>query len=496
MPPPDLLATIRAAAHDLTPAELASPILVGVSGGPDSLTLLHLLWRWRAAGGPALVALHVDHRLRPESAAEAQQVGAWCTARDIPFVACTMVSERVPTANIEQIAREGRYRCFAEEAARVGARVLALAHHADDQAETLLLHLLRGSGLAGLAGMPAVRRAGDLLDTLTERTRPAVWRPLLAVRRATILAYCADHALAPLHDPSNDDTTLRRNAIRHLLLPEMERHFPGAGAILSRDATLIAADEAYLQQETVAALARVAQLAPGLCLLDRAAFAREPLALQRRLLRAAWTTICGVTTTVGLDADVLEAARNAILGGKTGAQQHLPGDLLLLLDRAEVALGPCATLAARLRERLGLPLVEPGWRHPVAIPSTVPLGRGWSIALTPDQPATAAAPVLHIPEGVAENTPDLLLRTWRPGDRTMPLSGHSGRKLQDWFTDHHIPSYVRHHLALLARGNRILWIVGLAAFIPPVDLATGAGEGGTIRLLYNGTAIEPVKQPR
>ncbi|MFN8512607.1 MAG: tRNA lysidine(34) synthetase TilS [Chloroflexia bacterium] len=242
----DLLSAIRSAATELTADERAEPILVGVSGGPDSLALLHALGRWRAEGGPAIAAIHVDHKLRPGSADEARQVAAWCVEWGIPFAGRAVETDRAPVANIEQIAREGRYRCFAAEAARLGALTLALAHHADDQAETLLLHLLRGSGLAGLTGMPVVRRAGDRLDPICAAlgvSRPAIWRPLLAVRRAAMLAYCDRWHLAPIHDPSNDDTALRRNAVRHRIVPVLEEYFPGAGGILARNAALLADDE-------------------------------------------------------------------------------------------------------------------------------------------------------------------------------------------------------------------------------------------------------------
>ena len=147
------------------------------------------------------------------------------------------------------------------------------------------------------------------------------------------------------------------------------------------------------------------------------------------------------------------------------------------------------------------------------------LGGGWQIAVEPYRGPAAEPLALHIPGDAA----DLLMRTWQPGDRVAPSNGHVGGKLQDWFTDQHIPSYARHHLALLARGDRILWIVGLAAFLSPAESATGAEESGataplelppaevppgldgafaaaargavTLRLLYNGTAVEPTTRP-
>src|SRR3954447_14067315 len=167
-PATDLLPVVRAAAAELTPKELAAPILVGVSGGPDSLALLHLLWRWTLERGGSLRAVQVDHGLRPESGAEAARVAAFCAERGIA-VSLRRVEPGVIAGGregLEDAARQARYRAFLAEARAFGARVLALGHQADDQAETLLLHLLRGSGLAGLAGMPVVRRAGDPFDRL------------------------------------------------------------------------------------------------------------------------------------------------------------------------------------------------------------------------------------------------------------------------------------------------------------------------------------------
>ncbi|MFN8540681.1 MAG: tRNA lysidine(34) synthetase TilS [Thermomicrobiales bacterium] len=275
----DLLSAIRSAATELTADERAEPILVGVSGGPDSLALLHALGRWRAEGGPAIAAIHVDHKLRPGSADEARQVAAWCVEWGIPFAGRAVETDRAPVANIEQIAREGRYRCFAAEAARLGALTLALAHHADDQAETLLLHLLRGSGLAGLTGMPVVRRAGDRLDPICAAlgvSRPAIWRPLLAVRRAAMLAYCDRWHLAP------STTHRRRHGVAAQCGAPSHRAgvggvFPGAGGILARNAALLADDEDVLRaMSTKPGRVVLAVSEPGLVILDRAAHGRAP----------------------------------------------------------------------------------------------------------------------------------------------------------------------------------------------------------------------------
>ncbi|HEX5505748.1 MAG TPA: tRNA lysidine(34) synthetase TilS, partial [Thermomicrobiales bacterium] len=203
---PDLLAVVREAAAALAPDELAAPVLAGVSGGPDSVALLHLLWCWSREGGPGVAAVHVDHGLRAESGHDADWVRVLGAGWGIPVEVARVDVAALRDARrrgLEDAAREARYRAFAEVAAGQGARVVALAHHADDQAETVLLRLCRGAGLAGLRAMAPVRRdaAGG----------PAIWRPLLGVARADLAAYAAAHGLPALHDPTNADVTLRRN---------------------------------------------------------------------------------------------------------------------------------------------------------------------------------------------------------------------------------------------------------------------------------------------
>jgi tRNA(Ile)-lysidine synthase len=339
------------------------------------------------------------------------------------------------------------------------------------------------------------------------------------VRRAAILAYCAHWELAPIHDPSNDDTALRRNAIRHRILPLLEEFFPGAGGTLARNAALLAADEDFLQAATDRARYQREQQTPGLVTFNRAAFGREHPALQRRILRGVWSALRDLASPIGLDADTVEVARTAILSGKTGTRYALPGGLLLLLDYGTAAIGPATTLAGQLRQRLALPLVEPGWSQPLPDSGILALDERWSIEVLPMDSRLASGRMLHIP---ADGAAQLVLRTWRPGDRVTLANGQS-RKVQDWFTDRHIPSYARHHLPLLAQGNRVLWIIRLAAFPPatpprpdipapwladspppfvgrmrePAEAALveiGHAPALRFRLLYNGSPIEPIRQ--
>jgi len=232
------------------------PVVVGCSGGPDSLALLGLA----AADARSPVAVHVDHRLRDSGAEEAQVVADAAARFGARFVAETAAVR--PGANLEARARDARYAALERARAASDAPVVLVAHTADDQAETVLLNLLRGGAAAGLGGMPV--RRGTLV------------RPLLDLRRAETEALCAELGLVPVRDPTNDDTRLRRNWIRHDVLPLLN-----AGAardlvpILTRQAAVLRAESDFLDELAASAWP------------DPAASSRTLTALPRVLARRA-----------------------------------------------------------------------------------------------------------------------------------------------------------------------------------------------------------------
>ena len=188
--------------------DAAPALLLAVSGGPDSMALLSLASRWRASKtcGPELHVATVDHELRPEAPAEAATVAA--AARGYGLAHATLVwSGPKPTAGIQERAREARYRLLAGHARSIGAPFVLTAHHADDQAETVLMRLGRGSGVAGLAAM---RRTTQLADDVV------LVRPLLGLAKRDLLALCAAEGLAFVADPSNEDPAYRRVRLRRL----------------------------------------------------------------------------------------------------------------------------------------------------------------------------------------------------------------------------------------------------------------------------------------
>ena len=265
----DLLARVRQYAQRyrlFTPGET---VVVGVSGGPDSLCLLHLLRRLAPELRLWLHVAHLHHGLRgAEADADAAFVVELADCWGLP---CTVgradvaALAREAGLSLEEAARQARYRYLAEVAEAGGAATLAVGHNADDQAETVLMHFLRGSGAAGLRGMlprtalddyrlfPA--EDGDLGDSLSSADprvpaspRLHLVRPLLSIPRAEIEAYCADYRLAPRTDRSNEDTTFFRNRLRHELLPILETYNPGIRDVLAHTAEVLAGDHAVLSR--------------------------------------------------------------------------------------------------------------------------------------------------------------------------------------------------------------------------------------------------------
>lgn len=303
-----------------------APLVVAYSGGPDSLALAAALTHLRAVDGLPLLLVHIDHRLRDTSGSDAtaaaelgRGLGLDVVVRRVPVAP----REAHPKLGVEEAARRERYRLLADEADRVGASHVATGHHREDQAETVLLHLLRGSGLRGASGMAEVAPLplGVRHDISREEARRDVrlWRPFLSEPRAEILAYLDRRRLTPIHDPSNEDLALRRNALRHRALPELEAVFPGAAAALARFAALAAEEDGYLIEAAERALPLLLDQAQRMRL---GALCTEPRALQRRIVRR-WLVDATGETAIGAERveAVLRWAGSAVVTGHI----ELPG---------------------------------------------------------------------------------------------------------------------------------------------------------------------------
>lgn len=334
-------------------------VLCAVSGGRDSMVLLHLLSAMAEEEGFRVAAAHFNHHLRPTADRDEVFVRDWCRERSIPLEAGGGDVERLAReagTGIEDAARQLRYRFLEEAADWLGAAYIATAHHREDNAETVLLHLLRGTGLGGLGGIPAVR--GRIV------------RPLLEVSRREIDAYAALHRVPYVEDETNQDPAFIRNRLRLEALPLLEEISPGCGARIAGMAALLREEEAHLQREADGLLSdgdgqRAVLPVPVLC--------RQDLALRRRLVR-----------TMGrrLGAELTREQTGAVLRLRSGGYLDLSGGLCAVRQPHRLILERQAAPPAPLALRLGVQdwgpwrvMVRPGGPEAAENGRTVVLGR-------------------------------------------------------------------------------------------------------------------------
>jgi tRNA(Ile)-lysidine synthase len=426
--------------------------VVGVSGGPDSLALLHIL---RQIVGPErLVAAHLNHNLRPDAAADAQFVAETAAAWQIPF---TLQSHDVAALareaglSLEVAGRQARYTFLANLAHQVGTRLIAVGHHADDQVETLLLHLLRGTGLRGLRGMQPIRLLPADPDCL-------LLRPLLYTSRAEIEAYCRDQQLQPRHDATNTDTRFRRNWVRHELLPQLVAFNPQIKRNLQQLADMVAANMEILDDRFIDAwLAAVNDIDEDWLALDRPIWQRQPLALRRRLLRAA---VRQLESQAEINFRTLEQACLLAEAEGSGTTAVLPGGMLLEVGYKELIVR--RDTAVIIPE---LPQLSNDESLPLPVPGQVSLAYGWWLETAVlDQFDLATIQQNRDPwtaylDGAQAGS--LYLRPRRPGERMQPL-GLNGRsaKLKEIMVNRKIPAALRAQWPILAHDDHALWLVG------------------------------------
>ena len=456
--------------HDLLPS--GSKIVVAVSGGADSIALLHALQQLAPDHRWQLHVAHVNHRLRgAESDADAafvaeiaDEAGLPCTVRSID-----VARAQQDHASPENTARRLRYRLLAAIARHAEARYIALAHHQNDQAETVLLHLLRGSGPGGLAGMryaspllladDAVPNPGNTNSAPADRqeahdpseTTITLVRPLLNVPRAAIRAYCARRDLAFREDSSNETTTPQRNWLRHEVLPMLETRYPAAARTLARAARVFEEDSAYLIALAEDWLQQHSQRKTDGVLIDRAAWLAQPPALQAAVLRSAVARVVGHVQ--GLEYAHIVSAREALRQDKTGAASPLPGRLLCRAEHDGIWIGYAPAQACFTPITLAVPgrteIAQLGCAIHAALvkPSEV------------DFRAGSAGDVAWIDAGQAAGV--LKVRTRLPGDRFVPLGMTGEKKLQDFLVDARVPARLRDLVPLIVtENNAIVWVAG------------------------------------
>ncbi|ABC81267.1 tRNA lysidine(34) synthetase TilS [Anaeromyxobacter dehalogenans] len=401
----------------------ADRVLVALSGGADSTALLAALAALRDAGALAEVrALYLDHGLRTGSEPEAASARGACARLGVPLEERRLA---VKAGNVQAEARRVRYAALREAAARAGSTRIATGHTLGDQAETVLLRLLRGAGARGLAAIPP--RRGEVIRPLIDRTREEG------------NAYLRALGLGWGDDPTNAAPRYARNRLRLELWPLLRAVAPAADRALARAADLAREDERALDR-------RARAVAGDGAAVDLAALRGEPIAVRRRVVRRLWRAATG--SGRALEARHVAAVLALLRRGRPG-ETALPGG-----RRARCRYGRLELLAG------------PGAPAPEVAPVEVP------------GPGRYALPALRVWVEVGAARPDavpwpLTLRTRRPGDRFRPDRGPGGTKLKRWLIDRKVPREARDRLVLLAApGGAVLAVPELGA------VAEGLGPSG------------------
>jgi len=454
---------LRKIRHTIAQHQMAAPgdrVLVAVSGGPDSVALLAALRLLASELEITVLAAHLNHCLRPEADEEARFVTELCAAMETPLTverADVMGMKKAAGRSLEDAAREVRYGFLECTAQRCGANRIALGHHRRDQAETVLLNLLRGSGAEGLKGMTPVR---DRLYI----------RPLIHAGRDEIEAFLAARQLTFREDCSNNDTAILRNRIRHELLPHLrERYNPNIEQTLAKTAAVLNREDDYLRDQVERTLAAWGlKASPDGAVLEVEKLRRLHEGLAGRIIKHLLEVFAA--DGKGIFFPHVQAVMGLVLSPLPSGRLHLPfrvearreyGRLLIRRRGSEAPMGD--------------------FSYPVAVPGQLRILETGDLlefrladsdfSLSPQEGSGPVGPSARkgLPmEAVSQARLDfdclpgkLLVRNIRAGDRIRPLGMTGTKKVQEIFIDRKIPRGERRRWPLLAAGERILWIPGI-----------------------------------
>ena len=423
-------------------------LLVAVSGGQDSVCLLHILVKLQEELNIKLHVAHLNHQLRgAESKADAQYVSQLAHQLSIPAtieqrdVKAYQARQRI---SLEEAAREVRYTFLAEVAKSIGANCVAVGHNTDDHIETILMHLIRGTGTRGLRGLQPGSLWQSSGGSLT------VIRPLLQVSRRETAGYCHNHQLMPRIDSSNLSLSPLRNRIRLQLLPQLQSYNPMVTEALLRTARIAGDDFAFLDKESSRLWGKITQKQGDTIILDKEKFLKLPPALQRHLLRTAIESL--LNSLKDIETRHIEEIM-AALTKPAGKRLCLPGGLVFAIEYDKYLLGldPAALSP--------FPVLRD--ESVLKIPGETLLS-GWHIKTTVIEPEQmedkdrdfTAYLDLDKVGGKA------VVRSRQPGDRFQPLGMSQPKKLGEFMIDAKIPRAWRQRVPIVCSPQHILWVVG------------------------------------
>jgi tRNA(Ile)-lysidine synthase len=424
-------------------------VVAAVSGGADSVALAHLLAELSRAGAVTLVGLaHLDHRLRgAESTRDREFCSTLAASLGVPFESDeidVLGEARRRGESVEQAARSLRYAFLERARLRLDADLVAVAHTRDDQAETVLLRILRGTGTRGLAAILPLR--------------DRVVRPLLDLRREDLLRYLEQHGCSWVEDSTNQDRRILRNWIRHELLPFIaSRTGEGITDVLARTADIAREDEALLDRLAADAERRLDRQSPDGRALDGVGLGLEPPAVARRVVRRVLESEGGSPAVWAHVAAALELAAKGAPGsvraGGCDVELSAAGGVLYFrVPRSPGHVSPVQAQELPVPGTVELP--ESGLRLRAERRELEDVG-GFA-AVCHGGPTRAVIPATTVAAG-------LFVRAWRPGDALQPMGLSGRKKVQDLFVDRKVPRAMRHSVPIVtAADGQIVWVTGHA----------------------------------
>ncbi|HOQ37958.1 MAG TPA: tRNA lysidine(34) synthetase TilS [Acetivibrio sp.] len=422
-------------------------IVIGVSGGPDSLCLLHILYSLKDKMGLKLFVAHVNHMLRgDESLKDESFVGDICRKLNIVFESVhidigKLAKER--GLSLEEAGRMERYRFFDSVADRYGAERIAVAHNKNDQAETVLMNIIRGSGLDGLKGM--------------EYKRGRIIRPFLQIERAEIENYCREHGLEPRVDSSNLENIYTRNRIRLDLIPHIDSLFKtDIVKSIGRLADLVREDSSFIEEQIDKVYNNInIEVKESEATLNISEIKGYHIAVIRRIIRNIIKEIRG--NLKGIESIHVDSITDLIENGRTGAMLHLPGGLRVLksYEMLKIYMGEKEAGVPDFNKRVTVP----GATRIDEINSSVE-------AFIIDEPknikdfnkAKSDSMVQFFDYDRLKD--GINIRYRKDGDIFKPLGSVGTKKLKEFFIDSKIPRHIRDRIPLISKDKEIVWIIG------------------------------------
>ena len=434
MPHDSLLHTVRQFLLNHRLLAKGEKIIVAVSGGVDSIVLLDLLSELRGAFEWELTVAHLNHDLRGSESLDdqhfvesaAKSYGYECYSER----ANTRAIAELRHQSIQEAARELRYEFFGKLRKSLGFQKIATAHHADDNAETMIFNFLRGAGVQGLSGIPKFRRDLDVV------------RPLLGCTRKELLSYAEEKKLRHREDSSNAKSEYSRNFIRQSVIPVIQENInPNLVATLSQSSVIFDQLERYLGGEVRRIVPKlIVRSTPNELILNLDLLRQEESFLQEYLIRHAVQMLTGREIDFGLVKTLVSLTES-----ETGASCALPDDYLVYRNRSQFVI------ARRVPMR--------PFRHPIELNREYQFDHFRFTSAEVEEPRFAGNKLIEYVDAAAIGK-ELMLRTWHTGDSFVPLGMNEQKKLSDFFIDEKVPLPEKQEIPILISDGKIVWVCG------------------------------------